>query len=69
MRGIRKFLNKAPAYIDRTNTNARIMEEASMIAFPSRDDQRKILFVSEFHNLRRANLLGHILRSTNLGVL
>ena len=29
---------------DRTNTNAKLLEEASMIAFPSRDDQRKILF-------------------------
>ena len=65
MRGIRKILNKAPTYIDRANTNARLLEEASMIAFPSRDDQRKILLFSEFHNLRRAKLLGHILRSTN----
>ena len=46
-------------------TNARLLEEASMTAFPSRDDQRKILLFSEFHNLRRAKLLGHILRSTN----
>ena len=36
-----------------------------MMAFPSRDDQRKILLFSEFHNLRRAKLLGHILRSTD----
>ena len=56
LRGIRKILIKAPTYIDRTNTNARLLEEASMIACPSRNDQRKILVFSEFHNLRRAKL-------------
>ena len=57
--------NICHTYIDRTNTNAKLLEEASMIAFPSRDDQRKILLFSEFHNLRRAKPLGHILRSTD----
>ena len=47
MRGIRKILNKAPTYIDRKNTNAKLLEEASMIAFPSRDDRRQILLFSE----------------------
>ena len=65
MRGIRKILNKAHTYIDRTNINAKLLEEASMTAFPSRDDQRKILLFSEFHNLRRAKLLGHTLRSAD----
>ena len=62
---IRTILNKAHTHVDRTNTNAKPLEEASMIAFPSRDDQRKILLFTEFHNLRRAKLLGHILRSTS----
>ena len=65
MRGIRKILNKAPTFIDRANTNRKLLEEASAIAFPSPGDNRKIILFSQFHDARRVKLLGHILRSSN----
>ena len=65
MRGLRRILQRQSTFIDRRNTNSRLLEEATAIAFPTPGDNRKICRFSEFHMQRRAKLLGHILRSSN----
>ena len=63
MRGIRTILKKQSTFMDRSNTNARLLEEASMLAF-GQGSHRKITLFSEFYANRRAKLLGHVIRAS-----
>ena len=63
LRGLRKILGMNTTYINRANTNAKVYEEASKLAFPNSRDHRRIQRFSEFHNKRKTSLLGHILWS------
>ena len=65
MRGIRRILNRRSTFVDRSNTNKSLLDEATLTAFPSRGDRRKIIPFSKFHMQRRVKLMGHILRSNN----
>ena len=63
-RCIRKILGMSPTSINRANTNNRLLETATAIAFPAYGD-RRIASLSEYHMSRRAKLLEHALRSNN----
>ena len=70
MHGLRRILQRQSTFIDRRNNkNSRLLEEATAIAFPTPKDSRKICPISEFHMKRRAKLLGHIHRSSNIDPL
>ena len=64
-RCIRKILGMSPTFINRANTNKKLLETATAIAFPEHGDRRKIVSFSDYHMSRRAKLLGHVLRSNN----
>ena len=63
LRGLRKILGLNTTFINRANTNAKVYEEASRIAYPSLHDNRRVQRFSEFHSKRKAKLMGHILRT------
>ena len=63
MRGLRKILGRPTTFYDRTCTNQRVLEEATSIVYTAPGDQCKIQLFSEFHNNRRAKLMGDILRT------
>jgi hypothetical protein len=63
MRGLRKILARPTTFYDRTCTNQRVLEEATSIVYTAPGDQCKIQLFSEFHNNRRAKLMGDILRT------
>ena len=54
-------------HINRNNTNAKILATASAIAYPPNGHapHRQIMKFSEFHEKRRSNLLGHLIRCEN----
>ena len=47
------------------NTNQRVFQEATRLAFPKAGDNRRIKPFSETYNDRKANLLGHVLRASH----
>ena len=65
LKGLRKILGMSTTFINRGNTNDKVYAEATKIAFNKEGDNRTIRRFSEFHNTRKANLLGHILRADN----
>ena len=52
-------------FINRANTNKKLLGTATAIAFPEHAESRKIVSFSDYHMTRRAKLLGHVLRSNN----
>ena len=68
-RGLRKIMGMSSTYINRANTNQRLLAAASDAAFPNPGDTRKVLPFSRYHEERRAKLLGHILRSPDVDPL
>ena len=65
LKGLRKILGMETTFINRANSNKRVYQEATKTAFPKPGDMREIKRFSEFHNERKARLLGHILRADN----
>ena len=65
LKGLRKILGMSTTFINRGNTNNKVYAEATRIAFNKEGDPRSIRRFSEFHNTRKASLLGHILRTDN----
>ena len=63
LRGLRKILRLAPAFVDRANTNRAVIQKASLIAYPHEHHLRSVKLFSEHYHERRASLLGHILRA------
>ena len=61
-RGLRKILGMSSTFISRANTNRRLLEVATATAYPKRGDDRKIIPFSTYHQERRFELLGHVLR-------
>ena len=57
----KKIMKKTHTYYNRAHTNKHILEEASKVAYPKGD--KRIIIFSDFHNQRKAKLLGHIIRS------
>ena len=57
------FEKKQHTYYDRSNTNARLLEEASKLAYGA-GSTKKISLFSDFYANRRAKLLGHVIRAT-----
>ena len=64
-RGLRKIMGMSPTFINRANTNRKLLEAASAAAYPNPGDTRKVLPFSKYHEERRVKLLGHILRSND----
>ena len=64
-RSLRRILGMPSTFINRANTNKKLLEAATAAAFPTRGDRRKIASFSNYHQERRAKLLGHVLRSGN----
>ena len=52
-------------FVNRANTNAKVYEEASKIAYPSDDDSRTVKPFSRYYAEKKASLLGHILRASD----
>ena len=50
-------------FVNRANSNAKVLEEATKLAYPRQDDNRRIRLYSEQHRDRKAKLLGHIARA------
>jgi len=67
IRGLRQILKMEHTHINRNNTNAKILATASAIAYPPNGHapHRQIMKFSEFHEKRRSNLLGHLIRCEN----
>ena len=63
LRGLQQILGLNTTFINRANTNAKVHEEASRIAYPSTQDNRRVQRFSEFHSKRKAKLMGHNLRT------
>ena len=63
LRGLRKILRMQTTYVNRQNTNQRVYQTASDIAFPSGNGCVKPF--TELLDERRIKLAGHILRSPN----
>ena len=63
LRGLRKILNMHTTHINRANTNKKVYEEATRIAYPKADDHRTVKPFSVYHADKKASLLGHILRA------
>ena len=68
-RGLRKIMGMTSTYINRANTNQRLLAAATDAAFPNPGDTRKVLAFSKYHEERRAKLLGHFLRSSDVDPL
>ena len=64
-RGLRKIMGMSSTFINRANTNQKLLEAASATAYPNPGDARKVLPFSKYHEERRVKLLGHILRSND----
>ena len=64
-RGLRKILGMHSTFINRANTNRKLLETATAAAFPTPGDRRRTVCFSEYHQRRHAKLLGHVLRSAN----
>ena len=62
MRGLRKILKIPPTFVDRRNTNKKVLEEATKIAYNAEGDHRQVRQFSVVHSERKAKLLGHIAR-------
>ena len=45
LRCLRKILKMAPTFVDRSNTNTAVIQKASSIAYPNRNNPRSILIV------------------------
>jgi len=63
MKGLRQILGMQTTYVNRANSNARVLEEATKAAYPKPDDNRKVQLFSIQHKERKAKLLGHIARA------
>ena len=63
LRGLRQILRMQTTYVNRQNTNQRVYQTASDIAFPSGNGCVKPF--TELLDERRIKLAGHILRSPN----
>ena len=59
--GLRRILRLTTTFIDRRNTNTRVYELASEVAFPNQPTKRIKPFSQELDE-RRVKLAGHILR-------
>ena len=55
----------APTFVDRSNTNTAVIQKASSIAYPDRNNPRSIQLFSIHYNEKRAKLLGHIIRTSD----
>ena len=60
MRGLRQIMKKTHTFINRTNTNASILEAASRCRFDG--EEGKIQKFSEYYLQQRQALFGHVLR-------
>ena len=60
---MRKILGWDTTFINRANTDQGVYEKATKIAFLKEGDHRKIMRFSDFHSERKAQLLGHVLRT------
>ena len=49
LKGLRKILGWETTFINRANTNERVYQRATQLAFPREDDNRTIKRFSEFH--------------------
>ena len=65
LRCLRKILKMAPTFVDRSNTNTAVIQKASSIAYPDRNNPRSIQLFSIHYNEKRAELLGHIIRTSD----
>ena len=63
LKGLRKILNMETTFINRANSNKRVYEKASELAYPKPEDKRQVKRFSDFHKERKAKLLGHIART------
>ena len=63
LKGLRKILGVQPTFIDRTQTNARVLALANKEAGAKEDKPPKIKLISEIIKNRRVTLLGHVIRS------
>jgi hypothetical protein len=63
LRGLRKILGMQTTYTVRANTNAKVLEEATKIAYNKEGDNRKIKVFSEIYWNRRAKLAAHVIRA------
>lgn len=65
LKGLRQILRLDTTFINRANSNKKVFEVASQIAYPDPNDSRCVKRFSDFHKERKAKLLGHILRADN----
>ena len=63
LKGLRQILNMKTTFVNRANSNARVLEEASKHAYPHPQDKRQVRLFSEQHKERKASLLGHVARA------
>ena len=63
LKGLRKILGWETTFINRGNANRKVYEAATRISFPNDHTSRMIIRFSKFHNERKAQLLGHVLRA------
>jgi hypothetical protein len=63
LRGLRKILRMQTTYTRRTNTNVRVLAEATKFAYNKQGDNRQIQLFGETYWHRRAKLAAHVLRS------
>ena len=63
LKGLRQILKMQTTFVNRANSNVKVLEEASKHAYPSPDDNRKVTLFSVQHKERKAKLLGHIARA------
>ena len=52
-------------HINRANTNKKVYEEATKVAYPKTDDHRMVKPFSTYYADKKACLLGHILRAAD----
>jgi len=68
LRGLRKILDLKTTYLDRNNSNQRVLQAATQIAY-AEQPERKIELFSEQLKQKRIKLAGHILRANEVDPL
>ena len=65
LKGLRKILRMSTTFINRANTNKKVLQEATKVAYHKDGDNRVLRLYSDQHKDRKAKLLGHIARASN----
>ena len=60
LKGLRQLLKMQTTFVNRANSNAKVLEEASKHAYPNPSSKIKHMLFSAQHKERKAKLLGHI---------